>query len=97
MFAADQPGDPVGAGLAAWTVSFVTRLAALLEEWRGDGVLGSHVDSTAAAFSAFAHYYLALVSWLGSSAITAGLRDTLLERSLRQAVRGLGPQASVAP
>lgn len=97
MFAADTPSDRVGTELAAWTLAFVARLGAVIEEWRSDGILGEHVDSPVAGFQAFSHYYLALVSWLGSSAVTPELRDTLLSASLRQLMRGLGPEPGEEP
>lgn len=97
LFAADVSSDRVGTELAAWTFSFIARLGKVVEEWRSDGIVGSHVDSPTAGFQAFSHYYFALVSWLGSSAVTPEVRDSLLRASLRQLMRGLGPNPGDEP
>jgi AcrR family transcriptional regulator len=74
----------IGVEMAAWTASFVARLAALLDEHRARGAIDARVDTATAAYQIFAAYYLGLVSWLGSTALTAEHRDYALRASIAQ-------------
>jgi len=76
---------------ATWTLSFITRLSAVMEGWRRGGALGPHVEPATAAYQVFALYYFGLVGWLGSAPITPALRDTLFRAALEQLMRGLRP------
>lgn len=76
-------GD-VGVEMAAWTATFIARVAALLDQMQARGALDRRVDAPMAAYQIFAAYYLGLVSWLGSSAVTAAHRDHALRASIAQ-------------
>jgi AcrR family transcriptional regulator len=81
----------LGVELSSWTLAFVARLGGILDGWRRAGVLGAHVEPATAAYQIFALYYFGLVSWLGGSAVTSELRDTLFRASLVQLLHGLAP------
>jgi hypothetical protein len=70
--------------MATWTGTFIARLAALIEDRSARRVISADLDAATTAYQAFAAYYLGLVTWLGSTAVTAAHRDNLLRASLAQ-------------
>lgn len=81
----------LGAELGAWTIGFIGRLGALLEGWRKAGALAPDCEPATAAFQIFGSYYLALVAWLGTSALGPSARDAMFAASVEQLMRGIGP------
>jgi len=86
--------DELAGEMGAWTLSFIARLGQLIGQWRDAGALGPRVEPATAAYQVFSLYYLGLVTWLATAAITPTVRDTMFRTSLEQLVRGLAPAPS---
>ena len=95
-FSALRSAEPttVGRRLFEGDTQLVTQLAALLERYRTDGILGSDIEPMPAATVLYGVCFTWMTAYLMNDAISAEMVRNEIHRGTAIAMRGLFPHAN---